>query len=192
MLNRDVMGFFTSKIEVKSSKSVCRGIFLLNLCLSILFFTFERCVNDSKIFLPSFKAVQHFWRDFFKRVTDDVDRRKTFFLASCGEYSSFRQDPLEAILVLFGRRALIFCLKALGKIWNITPLFTTNHRTTFLSYYSLLFLCIHTLARLPYYICTLVKSYILLAPVHVGSVLFRFDSRWKIRRLSWKECHFYK
>ena len=27
-----------------------------------------------------------------------------------------RQDPLEAILVIFGRRALIFfCLKALGK-----------------------------------------------------------------------------
>ena len=25
---------------------------------------------------------------FSKRVTDDDDRRKTFFLASCGEYSS--------------------------------------------------------------------------------------------------------
>ena len=38
-----------------------------------------------------------------------------------------RQDPppppLEAILVIFGRRALIFfCLKALGKKWKITPL----------------------------------------------------------------------
>ena len=30
--------------------------------------------------------------------------------------------------------------------------FTTNHRTTVLSYYSSPFLCIHTLARLPYYI----------------------------------------
>ena len=29
-------------------------------------------------------------------------------------------------------------------------------------------------------------------PRLVGSVLFRFDSRWKIRRLSWKEWHFYK
>ena len=36
-----------------------------------------------------------------------------------------RQDPppLEAILVIFGRRALIFfCLKALGKKWKMTPL----------------------------------------------------------------------
>ena len=31
--------------------------------------------------------------------------------------------PVEAILVIFGRRALIFfCLKALGKIWKMTPL----------------------------------------------------------------------
>ena len=32
--------------------------------------------------------------------------------------------PLEAILVIFGRRALIFffCLKALGKKWKMTPL----------------------------------------------------------------------
>ena len=49
------------------------------------------------------------------------------------------------------------------------------------SYYSLLFLCIHTrihtldLARLPYYICTLVKSDILVVPVHVGAVLVRFE-----------------
>ena len=36
-----------------------------------------------------------------------------------------RQDPppLEAILVIFGHRALIFfCLKALGKKWKMTPL----------------------------------------------------------------------
>ena len=33
------------------------------------------------------------------------------------------QDPLEALLVIFGRRALIFfCLKALGKKWKMTPL----------------------------------------------------------------------
>ena len=32
---------------------------------------------------------------------------------------TLRQNPLEAILVIFGRRALIFfCLKALGKIWK--------------------------------------------------------------------------
>ena len=33
-----------------------------------------------------------------------------------------RQDPLEAILVIFGRRALIFCLKALGKKGKMMPL----------------------------------------------------------------------
>ena len=33
------------------------------------------------------------------------------------------EDPIEAILVIFGRRALFFfCLKALGKIWKMTPL----------------------------------------------------------------------
>ena len=33
------------------------------------------------------------------------------------------KDPLEAILVIFGRRALIFfCLKGLGKKWKMTPL----------------------------------------------------------------------
>ena len=42
-------------------------------------------------------------------------------------FSWLRQDPppppLEAILVIFGRRALIFfCLKALGKKWKMKPL----------------------------------------------------------------------
>ena len=32
------------------------------------------------------------------------------------------QDPLEASLVIFGPRALTFCMKALGKIWKMTPL----------------------------------------------------------------------
>ena len=37
--------------------------------------------------------------------------------------SPLRQDPLEAILVIFGRRALIFfCLKALGRKRKMTPL----------------------------------------------------------------------
>ena len=40
---------------------------------------------------------------------------------SCSKFM-LRQDPLEAILVIFGRRALIFCLKALGKKWKMTPL----------------------------------------------------------------------
>ena len=65
-------------------------------------------------------------------------------------------------------------------------MFVTNHHTTVLSYYYLLFLCIHTLARLPYYICTLVKSDILVAPVHAGSVLFRFDSHFYMKTLC--EC----
>ena len=34
------------------------------------------------------------------------------------ELSHLRQDPLEAILVIFGRRALLFCLKALEKKWH--------------------------------------------------------------------------
>ena len=39
------------------------------------------------------------------------------FVYQCKRLRSLRQDPLEAILVIFGRRALIFffCLKALGK-----------------------------------------------------------------------------
>ena len=86
MLSRAVIGIFRSKTEVKRNKSSCRGVFYLG--LSTLFFTFERCVDFSKIFLPSFKAVQRFWRNFFQRVMDDDDRRKTFFLASCSEYSS--------------------------------------------------------------------------------------------------------
>ena len=39
-------GIFRSKIEVKSCKSFAEGIFYL--CRSILFFTFEQCVNVSK------------------------------------------------------------------------------------------------------------------------------------------------
>ena len=34
----------------------------------------------------------------------------------------FKEGPLEAILVIFGRRALIFLFEALGKIWKMTPL----------------------------------------------------------------------
>ena len=86
MLNRAVMGICRSKIEVKSSKSICRGIFYL--CLSILFFSFERCVNFKNI-PAKFQSRPTFLAGFFsKRVTDDHDRRKTFFLASCSEYSS--------------------------------------------------------------------------------------------------------
>ena len=41
--------------------------------------------------------------------------------------SQGRTPPLEAILVIFGRRALIFlfCLKGLGKKWKMTPLLCT-------------------------------------------------------------------
>ena len=41
------------------------------------------------------------------------------------DYGRITPPPLETILVIFGRRALIFlfvCLKVLGKIWKITPL----------------------------------------------------------------------
>ena len=42
---------------------------------------------------------------------------------SPGKSIALRRTPLEAILVIFGRRALIFfCLKALGKKRKMTPL----------------------------------------------------------------------
>ena len=79
------MGIFRSKIEVKSRKSLQREFLLF---LSILFFTFERCVNVSKIFLPSFKVVRRFWRDFFQK-SDGRRRSKEAFLPPFrGEYSS--------------------------------------------------------------------------------------------------------
>ena len=38
-------------------------------------------------------------------------------------WMSFKwQDPLEAILVIFGRRALIFLFESSWKIWKMTPL----------------------------------------------------------------------
>ena len=41
-------------------------------------------------------------------------------------FSDLRQHPFEAILVIFGRRALIiFCFKALEEKWKMTPLLCT-------------------------------------------------------------------
>ena len=55
----------------------------------MLFFTFERCVNVKKNIPTKFQSRPTFLVGFFsKRVTNDDDRRKTFFLASCSEYSS--------------------------------------------------------------------------------------------------------
>ena len=46
----------------------------------------------------------------------------TFLMAEISRHA-LRQDPLEAILVIFGRRALIFFrLKGLGKKWKMTPI----------------------------------------------------------------------
>ena len=87
MLNRAVMGIFRSKIEVKSSKSFCRGNFLF-VPFNALFYvwTMRQCLKN----IPAkFQSRSTFLVGFFsKRVTDDDDRRKTFFLASCSEYSS--------------------------------------------------------------------------------------------------------
>ena len=91
MLNRAVMGIFRSKIEVKSSKSLCRGNFLF-VPFNLLFYvwTMRQCVKNIPARFqsrPTFLA-----GSFSKRVMDDDDRRKTFFLASCSfmcsEYSS--------------------------------------------------------------------------------------------------------
>ena len=87
MLNLAVMGIFKSKIEVKSGKSFCRGNFLF-VPFNLLFYvwTMRQCFKN----IPAkFQSRPTFLAGFFsKRVTDDDDRRKTFFLASCSEYSS--------------------------------------------------------------------------------------------------------
>ena len=87
MLNGAVMGLFWSKIEVKTSKSFCRGNFLF-VPFNALFYvwTMRQCLKN----IPAkFQSRPTFLVGFFsKRVTDDDDRRKTFFLASCSEYSS--------------------------------------------------------------------------------------------------------
>ena len=87
MLNLAVMGIFRSKIEVKSGKSFCRGNFLF-VPFNPLFYvsTMRQCFKN----IPAkFQSRPTFLAGFFsKRVTDDDDRRKTFLLASCSEYSS--------------------------------------------------------------------------------------------------------
>ena len=87
MLNSAVMGIFRSKIEVKSSKSFCRGKFLLVLFNPLFYvWTMRRCFKN----IPAkFQSRPTFLAGFFSKwVTDDDDRRKTFFLASRSEYSS--------------------------------------------------------------------------------------------------------
>ena len=88
MLNRAVMGIFRSKIEVKSRKCFCRGNFLF-VPFNPIFYVWTMRQNFKNIpakfqSRPTFLAGVF----FFKRVTDDDDRRKTFFLASCSEYTS--------------------------------------------------------------------------------------------------------
>ena len=87
MLNLAVMGIFRSKIEVKSSKSFCRGNFLF-VPFNPLFYvwTLRQCFKN----VPAkFQSRPTLLAGFFsRRVTDDDDRTKTFFLASCSEYSS--------------------------------------------------------------------------------------------------------
>ena len=86
MLNRAGMGIFRSKNEVKSSKSFWRGNFLF-VPFNPLFYVWTMCQcfknNPAK-----FQSRPAFLAGFFsKRVTNDDDWRKTFFLASCSEYS---------------------------------------------------------------------------------------------------------
>ena len=71
------------------------------------------------IFLNGLNQKIRFKGNFKKRPTIDFRQKSNFLPCS----DALRQDPLEAILVIFGRRALIFfCLKALGKKWKMTPL----------------------------------------------------------------------
>ena len=90
MLNHAVMGIFGQKSRQKIAKVFAKGIFYL--CLSSLFFTFQRRVNVSNVFLPSFKAVRRFWRNFFQK-SGGRRRSKTFFLASRGEQSFVYTSP---------------------------------------------------------------------------------------------------
>ena len=57
------------------------------------------------------------------RATIPVQNGVGLSCSSCKYKIKAGPPPLEAILVIFGRRALIFfCLKALGKKWKMTPL----------------------------------------------------------------------
>ena len=72
----------------------------------------------------SFYLSQMVWQSIeAPKQTIEFSAAPSFF--SSKKWIKLRQDPpLEAILVIFGRRALIFfCLNALGKIWKMTPLF---------------------------------------------------------------------
>ena len=80
-------GHFRSKIEVKSSKSFCRGNFLF-VPFNPLFYVWTMRQYFKNI-PAKFQSRPTFLAGFFsKRVTDDDDRRKTLFLASCSEYCS--------------------------------------------------------------------------------------------------------
>ena len=108
MLNGAVMGIFRSKIEVKSSKSFCRGNFLF-VPFNALFYvwTMRQCLKN---FPAKFQSRPTFLPEFFsKRVTDDDDRRKTFFLASCSEYSSLNHH----VVTMEYRRLAIAAMHAL-------------------------------------------------------------------------------
>ena len=81
------MGIFRSKIEVKSSKGFCSGKFLF-VPFNPLFYVWTMR-QFLKSFPAKFQSRPIFLAGFFsKRVTGVDHRRKTFFLASCSEYSS--------------------------------------------------------------------------------------------------------
>ena len=62
------------------------------------------------------------WRCFVESTPISIQNHAVMSLVSLLKAGP-PPPPLEAILVIFGRRALIFfCLKALGKKWKMTPL----------------------------------------------------------------------
>ena len=88
MLNRVVVGLFGSKMEVKSSKSVCRGIFLF-LLFNPLFLRLNGASIVQKYTCQVSKQSDIPGVIFFsKRVTVDDVPRKTFFFAPRGAHMS--------------------------------------------------------------------------------------------------------
>ena len=86
------------------------------LILNILLICLQLC-RERHSRRTSFFAIIRFLPFLFSGNT----KRTTKEHGNINKY--LRQDPLEAILVIFGRRTLIFfCLKALGKKWKMTPL----------------------------------------------------------------------
>ena len=81
MLNRVVVGLFRSKMEVKRSKSVCRGILLFSLFNPLFYIWMMR--RESKNIPAKFQNCPTFLAWFFSQKSDGQQRSKEdFYLRS--------------------------------------------------------------------------------------------------------------